>query len=176
MSAPVSATDSGSIAFTVAAVPTGMNAGVSTAPRSRRRMPERAAPLLATISKANSLMRCPSAQLSGSRRPEQETGVAIGIEAVALGNGFRVSRLHGFDAAKRADEHEEGRARQVEIRQKNVDRLEAIAGRDEQRGLAAKGSDDPIIAGRGFQSARGRGSDGDDASARGAGRVQGLRG
>src|SRR3977135_3380006 len=170
MSAPVPATDSGSIAFTVAAVPTGMNAGVSTAPRSRRRMPERAAPLLATISKANSLMRCPSAQLSGSCRPEQETGVAIGIKPVTRGDGFGVGGLHGFAAAKRAYEHEQRRARQMEIGEENVDRLEAVAGRDEGRGLAAKGPDDPVIAGRGFQGARRSRPDGDDATARGAGR------
>src|SRR5258706_12012861 len=64
----------------------------------------------------------------------------------------------------------------MEIGEKNVNRLEAIAGRDEQSGLAAKGLDDAVIAGSGFQGACRRRSDSNDASARAAGRVERLRG
>ena len=52
MSAPVARTLSGSIALTVAAVPTGMNAGVRISPRGSRRTPLRARPSRAAISKA----------------------------------------------------------------------------------------------------------------------------
>jgi hypothetical protein len=47
MSAPVAATLSGSIAFTVAAVPTGMKAGVRISPRGVEMTPVRALPEVA---------------------------------------------------------------------------------------------------------------------------------
>ena len=47
MSAPVARTLSGSIAFTVPAVPTGMKAGVRTSPRAVRSTPVRALPSVA---------------------------------------------------------------------------------------------------------------------------------
>jgi hypothetical protein len=47
MSAPVARTDSGSIALTVAAVPTGMKAGVRISPRGVWMVPVRARPSVA---------------------------------------------------------------------------------------------------------------------------------
>ncbi len=52
-SAPVAATLSGSIALTVAAVPTGMKAGVRMGPCAVRISPVRAAPSKAPIRKVN---------------------------------------------------------------------------------------------------------------------------
>ena len=52
ISAPARATSAGFIAFTVAAVPTGMNAGVRIVPRSIAIAPVRAAPSVAAIVKA----------------------------------------------------------------------------------------------------------------------------
>src|SRR4051794_36773697 len=52
MSAPDARTSSGRIALTVAAVPTGMNAGVRISPRGIAMMPVRAAPSVAEIVKA----------------------------------------------------------------------------------------------------------------------------
>ena len=49
MSAPAARTSSGRIAFTVAAVPTGMKAGVRISPRSILIVPVRAAPSVAAI-------------------------------------------------------------------------------------------------------------------------------
>src|SRR6478672_2492422 len=49
MSAPLARTSSGRIAFTVAAVPTGMNAGVRISPRRMAMEPPRAAPSVAAI-------------------------------------------------------------------------------------------------------------------------------
>src|SRR4051794_32758039 len=51
-SAPDARTSSGRIALTVAAVPTGMNAGVRISPRRIAIMPVRAAPSVAEIVKA----------------------------------------------------------------------------------------------------------------------------
>ena len=49
MSAPVARTSSGRIALTVAAVPTGMNAGVRISPRRIAIVPVRAAPSVADM-------------------------------------------------------------------------------------------------------------------------------
>ena len=51
MSAPVSRTVAGFIALTVAAVPTGMNAGVRMSLRAIRIVPVRAGPSVAAIAK-----------------------------------------------------------------------------------------------------------------------------
>ena len=53
MSAPVARTLSGSIAFTVPAVPTGMKAGVRTSPRGVRITPVRAFPSVALTVNSN---------------------------------------------------------------------------------------------------------------------------
>ena len=53
MSAPVARTSAGRIAFTVAAVPTGMKAGVRISPRCIAIVPVRAAPSVAAMEKAN---------------------------------------------------------------------------------------------------------------------------
>jgi hypothetical protein len=56
MSAPLARTSSGRIALTVAAVPTGMKAGVRMSPRGMRIVPVRAAPSLAAMAKSNRLI------------------------------------------------------------------------------------------------------------------------
>ena len=53
MSAPLARTSSGRIALTVAAVPTGMNAGVRISPRSMAMTPVRAAPSTAAMENEN---------------------------------------------------------------------------------------------------------------------------
>jgi hypothetical protein len=55
MSAPDERTSSGFIAFTVAAVPTGMKAGVRISPRAIAIVPVRAAPSVAAIVKEKGL-------------------------------------------------------------------------------------------------------------------------
>ncbi len=57
MSAPLERTSSGRIAFTVAAVPTGMKAGVLISPRSIAIMPARAFPSVAAMEKQKWLTR-----------------------------------------------------------------------------------------------------------------------
>ena len=53
ISAPVARTSAGRIAFTVAAVPTGMKAGVRISPRSILMLPVRALPSVAWIENWN---------------------------------------------------------------------------------------------------------------------------
>ena len=57
MSAPVARTSCGFIALTVAAVPTGMKAGVRISPRRIWMVPVRALPSVAWIVKAKRVMR-----------------------------------------------------------------------------------------------------------------------
>ena len=83
---------------------------------------------------------------AASDLPEQQTSVAIGIEPVAALDSMRVGAPHHLEAAEGAHEHEQGRARQVEIGQHRVDRAEAVARRDEQRGLAGKCRQPPSSA------------------------------
>jgi hypothetical protein len=59
MSAPEARTSAGFIALTVAAVPTGMKAGVRISPRSIEMVPVRAAPSVAAIEKAKRLTGAP---------------------------------------------------------------------------------------------------------------------
>jgi hypothetical protein len=63
MSAPLARTSSGRIALTVAAVPTGMNAGVRISPRCIEMLPVRAAPSVVAMEKEKRVIRVP---LSGS--------------------------------------------------------------------------------------------------------------
>src|SRR5258705_7813420 len=111
MSAPEARTSSGRIALTVAAVPTGMNAGVRISPRGMTITPVRAAPSVAAIEKAKPVMVVRLAALVGG---QQQTRVAVRIEAVALFDRMRVRRLHDVEAHQRADQHEQGRFRQME--------------------------------------------------------------
>ena len=59
MSAPVAATSSGNIAFTVAPVPTGMKAGVRMTPRGVAMAPVRALPSRASSVKENGVVMAP---------------------------------------------------------------------------------------------------------------------
>ena len=68
------------IALTVAAVPTGMKAGVSTVPKAVVRRPRRAAPSRRQQVEAD----------HGVRSAVEQAGVAIAEEAKALGDGVGV--------------------------------------------------------------------------------------
>src|SRR5215472_15815531 len=96
-----------------------MKAGVRTIPCVVAISPVRAAPSLAISRNENELAI--AAYLS-----EQQASVAIGIEAVIDGDGVRIGLAHDVEAAKRASQHEQGRARQMEIGQHRVDGAEAI--------------------------------------------------
>ena len=61
----------------------------------------------------------------------------------------------------------------MEIGQEDIDRAKAIAGRDEDRGLALERRDRAVFGGSTFQEPQRGGADRDDASAARARRVQG---
>src|SRR6185437_5171814 len=123
--APVSATESGSIALTVPAVPTGMKVGVSIAPCAVVRRPRRAAPARLDTAKANGPLTTPApCARAGRRRHRRRSG-------------------NPCEAGEGRDQHEEGRARQVEIGEEYIDRLEAVAWGDEDVGVAVERRDGP---------------------------------
>jgi hypothetical protein len=77
MSAPVAATLSGSIAFTVAAVPTGMKAGVRICPRGVEMTPVRALPEVAfSVKEKRSVMARPVSRVSPGGTSPALRGVA----------------------------------------------------------------------------------------------------
>ncbi len=128
MSAPVALTISGSIALTVAAVPTGMKAGVRMSPRGVVISPCRALPSCAFRVKPNSCVMTAAGH--------EQASVAIGIEAVAARNRMGIGALHHVEPGEGRHQHEQRGARQMEIGHEPIDRTEAIARRNEETGLA----------------------------------------
>src|SRR5581483_7346156 len=121
ISAPVAFTDSGSIAFTVPAVPTGMKAGVLTTPCAVCNCPRRALPSVARMSNAL-LTEIAPLGVNASLEALQQTGIAIGEEAIVLGDGMGIGGAHALGAGEGADQHEQRRFRQMEIGQQQIGR------------------------------------------------------
>src|SRR5215470_12915922 len=109
MSAPDWRTCSTVSALTVPAVPTGMKAGVRMSPRGVLSTPVRAAPSTALMRKGKEAIR------SCALLAPQQAGVAVGVEAVAVGDGMGVGRLHALRPREGADQHEQRRLGQVEV-------------------------------------------------------------
>src|SRR5216683_3077140 len=82
MRAPVAATPSGVIAFTVPAVPIGMKAGVSIAPCAVVSRPTRAAPSRARISKPRVI------EEAQARRADRDDAPAAGARLVDARSGL----------------------------------------------------------------------------------------
>src|ERR1700720_4661718 len=122
MSVPPARTSAGRMPLTVAWVPTGMNAGVRTMPCGVASSPQRAAPSVAMRRKK---------LLSDMRGPEQQTRITVGIEAIVRSDRVGVDALHGVEPGESCDQHEQGRARQVEVGHQDVDRTETVARHDE---------------------------------------------
>src|SRR2546425_1143 len=160
--APAARRSSGARLLTAPRVPTGMNTGVSTTPWLVVRRPQRAAPSLATTSKRICLT--PPGAAPGSRTPlQQETRVAVGVEAIARANRVRVRLQDQLPARERRDEHEERGARQVEVRQERVHDAEAVARRDIDAGVTLERPHAPVRLGRALERARRRGPYREDA-------------
>lgn len=89
-SAPDARTSAGRIAFTVAAVPTGMKAGVRISPRRIRIAPVLAAPSVVPIEKAKRLTPAllAGANPGGYSRTVMAPSTYAGLTAVALVSGF----------------------------------------------------------------------------------------
>src|SRR5579872_3593477 len=81
----------------------------------------------------------------------QQTRIAIRVEAVSRVDGMCIGAAYAFPACKCADQHEQRRAWQVEVGQKQINRAEPVAWRDEERGVAGEWLHLPAFGGRGFQ-------------------------
>lgn len=94
-----------------------------------------------------------------------EHAVAVGVEPVVFGDGVTVDGEDFVCPAQGADEHQEGRLRQVEVGEKGVDDFEVVSGIDKQVRFSGTGHDIAgMLAGSEFQRADRGGADGDDAS------------
>ena len=108
--------------------------------------------------------------------PEQQAGVAVGIEAIAAFDGMCIGCAHALQPGKGRNQHEQGRARQVEIGHQDIHGLEAVAGGDEDRGIAGERRDRSILAGGALQEPQGRRANRDDPPAPRPCLVERLRG
>src|SRR5678815_508230 len=61
--------------------------------------------------------------------------VAVGVEAIALGDGVAVRAEQRLAPAEGGREQQQRRAREVEVRDEGVDQPEAVAGVDEELSL-----------------------------------------
>ena len=110
----------------------------------------------------------------------QEHGVAEGEEAITLVDGVLVGGQDVLAGAEGGDEHHERGARHVEVGDQGIHHVELIARQDvEARGLALPGTQGASAAvGRripgALQTANARRAHGDNAAARGVGRVHGV--
>ena len=80
-----------------------------------------------------------------------------------MGDGVPVGATDVVVAGKRADQHQQGGFGQVEVGKEGINDTEAVAGGDEQAGVAAEWRK-PAARCRAFQGAQGSGADGDDAA------------
>src|SRR2546427_3426926 len=165
--APAARRSSGARLLTAPRVPTGMKTGVSTTPWAVVRRPQRAAPSLATTSKRICL-RPPSVAPASRTSLYQQTRVAVRVEAIARADRVRVRFQDQLTARKRCHEHEERRARQVEIRQQRVHDAEAIARRDVDPGIALERPDPSVRLRCTLEGARRRGPHREHAAPLGA--------
>src|SRR5262249_6004358 len=154
--APAARRSAGARLLTEPWVATAMKAGVSTAPRGVSMRPRRAPPSVRSSAKAKSVTS------------EDQHGVAVRIEPVAEGDGVPVGVEGEVDTAERGDEQEQGRSREVEVRDQPVDDPEAVAGMDEEISAAPARANTAALAGRPLERASRGGADGDDPPALGA--------
>src|SRR5256714_3913921 len=76
---------------------------------------------------------------SGRGRLQDQHAIAVAVKSIALANRFRVGVEQKFAAGERADEHEQGRARQMKVRQKRIDHAKFKRRGDKQIGCAFSG-------------------------------------
>src|ERR1044071_6455385 len=102
---------------------------------------------------------------NGMAPSEYQHGVTVTIEAIAAVNGLPVRLEDSFASSECRNEHQQRRARQMEVRDHRVDELEAVSRMDEQRGFAAARLHVALGCDRQrFKRAHGRRANSDDAA------------
>src|SRR5262245_13522757 len=107
---------------------------------------------------------------------QDEHRVAEAVEAVALAHSLFVAAQDKLTAGKRAHQHKQRGARQVEVGEQHIHGTEGVAGADEEASSAGKWLDERIprnltvltpgggLGSDGFERAHGGCADSDDAS------------
>src|SRR5436190_16952525 len=148
----------GSSALTVARVPTAMNAGVTTTPCGVANRAARAAPDVVSREKS---------KLTGSGSDDGHR-VTVRIEAIALGDRLPVRAHREIVSGDGRDEHDQRRARKMEVRDDRVDGAQLRGRTNEDARLAAAGVDVSGVVGGALERAHGGGADCPHAAALGA--------
>src|SRR5580765_3161558 len=130
-----------------------MKAGVSISPWGVRSRPARAAPsVLTTFSSTARILR-------------DQHGIAVRIEAIALGDGVPIGAEQRLAPAEGRRQQQERRPREVEVGDEGVDDPEAMAGVDEEIGSTPAGPNPAVRCGRPLEGPGRGGADRDDAPA-----------
>ena len=95
----------------------------------------------------------------------EEHAISIGIKTILFRDGMFVSAPNIFFSAKRADQHQQRRLRQMEICEHRPDHLEIESGVNKYVGDAGPRKDRACSSpGRMFESSNSSGADGNDAT------------
>src|ERR1700730_4156248 len=85
------------------------------------------------------IMRLAPILTSPAERPihlQDQHAIAVTVKTIALANGFLISTQQELAPGERAHEHEQSRARQMEIRKQKIDMLKLIRRINEKIGGA----------------------------------------
>src|SRR5262245_47822823 len=104
-----------------------MKAGVSISPWAVRRRPRRAPPSAFNRSKPNDAMRSGRREVRVASVSDDEHGIAVRIEAVSRADGMTIGGQQTLPAAQGRHQEEQGRAREMEVGDQRVDRLERVS-------------------------------------------------
>src|SRR5215472_1830509 len=144
---------SGPTALTLPALPTGMKAGVSTAPQRVCNRPRRAPVRASWWMSSKRTNPEVSEAFIGAPLIRDEHRVAVRKEAVTEPHGFGVSGKHPLPPEEGAHQNEKGRLGEVEIRHQRVDLVEAKARPNEERRFPRACSEEAVFVGRRFERA-----------------------
>ena len=102
-------------------------------------------------------------QISFTEKSQDQHAIAVTIKAITFVGRFRVSAQHKLPAGERAHEHEQGRTREMKIREQNIDMLESIRRINKKIGRSVLRDEFSIFASRRLQNAYRRRAYGDDS-------------
>jgi hypothetical protein len=97
--------------------------------------------------------------------PVQETGITVRVKAIPSLYRMRIGGQHPLSAGKGRHQHQQRGPGEMKIRHQPVDRLEAIAGKDEQRRLGVERPDCPVRQSGAFQQTQAGGAHRDHPAA-----------
>src|SRR5215510_11180836 len=139
ISAPRRVRSSGPIALTVPAVPTAMNAGVSTVPCGVFSRPRRARVCWSRCKSWNSTTPMLMKVFRSLRSCDQHR-IAVGKEAIATGDGFSVGAKQQISSTECTDHDNQRQLRKMEVREERLNHPKLKSRTDEEIGFVRTGS------------------------------------